>query len=85
MVSVSGEGQQVELTRDGIVLTVTGPVTAAVGDEVRLEAETNSGTDIIWIVPSGETTTGPGLELHARGLAPRSSLPPPVSRTTGPS
>ena len=53
-------------TRAGVDLAVTGPASAAVGEEVLLEATTDSGAEIVWVVSTGETTTGDSLQLTTR-------------------
>jgi len=58
--------RQVRTTRSGVELAVTGPASAAVGEEVLLEATTNSGAAIVWVVSTGETTTGDSLQLTTR-------------------
>ena len=58
--------RHLEATRSGVELTVTGPASAAAGEEILLQATTNSGGEVVWIVPSGETTTGDSLRLTTR-------------------
>lgn len=71
VVTLDDGRQQVTATGEGVELVVTGPSRGRAGEPVRLEASTNSGNPVIWILPSGETSTGPALELRARnpGLA----------------
>lgn len=64
--TVADGTRQVRTTRSGVELAVTGPASAAVGEEVQLEATTNSGAAIVWVVSTGETTTGDSLQLTTR-------------------
>ncbi len=64
--TVTDGTRQVRATRAGVALAVTGPASAAVGDEVLLEATTDSGAEIFWVVSTGETTTGDSLQLTTR-------------------
>ncbi len=57
---------QVRASRSGVELTIRGPTTALAGEEALLQATTNSGGEIVWILPSGETTTGESLRLTTR-------------------
>ncbi len=65
--TVTDDGvRQVEATRSGVELTVTGPASALAGEEVLLQATTNSGGAVVWILPSGDTRTGESLLLTTR-------------------
>jgi serine/threonine protein kinase len=66
-VEVDSDGiQRVQASRAGVELTIVGPAQATVGQEVHLQATTTSGTELVWIVPSGETAIGGTLQLTAR-------------------
>ncbi len=58
--------RHLEAVRSGVKLTVAGPASAAPGEEILLQATTNSGAEVVWVVPSGEATTGESLRLTTR-------------------
>jgi hypothetical protein len=60
---VADDVRIVEVNGSNVDLVVTGPAVAVAGEDVVLEASTTGAGEVVWIVPSGETTTGPTLQL----------------------